>query len=127
MAASRKVDAGFASRRWFAIVKARGPRNYGDIMLNAMRKRGGAWSALLAGLAATQLLWACVGTIGDGAPGEGEGEGEGEQAAQQIGETTRQARRSLEPPPIGPPPEAEACNLVPHAGASANPTLEAIT
>lgn len=64
--------------------------------LNAMRRRGSTRWTILAGFAAGQLLFACVGSIGDrdgeGGPGAG---GPGE-ASQQIGATTRFARLTHE-------------------------------
>jgi hypothetical protein len=65
-------------------------------MVNAMRRRGAARLTILAGFAAAQLLWACVGNIGDGGNGEGGPGDETSEVAQQIGATTRFARLTHE-------------------------------
>jgi Protein of unknown function (DUF1592)/Protein of unknown function (DUF1588)/Protein of unknown function (DUF1595)/Protein of unknown function (DUF1587) len=64
--------------------------------LNAMRRRGSPrWTLLLAGFASAQLLWACVGSIGD-SDGENGGPDGPTTASQQIGATTRFARLTHE-------------------------------
>ena len=62
--------------------------------LNAMRGReaGAGRHAVLAGFAAAQLLWACVGTIGDSDEGGTNGPNGPGTAAEEIGATTRFAR-----------------------------------
>lgn len=60
--------------------------------LNALRGRGAGRLAVVAGFASAQLVWSCVGNIGD-ADGTGPGgPGGSETAAEGIGATTRFAR-----------------------------------
>ena len=51
---------------------------------------------ILVGFAAAQLLWACVGSIGDSDGEDGPGAGGPGEASQQIGATTRFARLTHE-------------------------------
>jgi len=62
-----------------------------------MRRRGSTRSRVLAGFTAAQVLWACVGSIGDGTGDDpNDPNGPSETASQAIGSTTRFARMTHE-------------------------------